>query len=370
MSIWLILLLIHSAKLISNLIFEPILDSLDNSISYTILNTPTSLSPRFMICCSFKQKAIDDTSFFTIYGENKKPWMSLSNWMHDQRITLWLRVNTRWIKIRDIPLPWMSFGIHLCVFADIHSGNILISANGEQSSAFTIPELSVEAPTNLQRKFFVGFSENDEWGPRQFRGQIANLNVFSVKGPSSIRNMSANPCILVGDILNSNSEWEIVGSVKKVEVEDWKVCNRNQSYKVGIPTRMNWVKAQNVCDKLGAGNITEARSERDIRHTVSLFKNMKSSCEYVWTPLVDEVAEGQYKSSVTGKLVTYLPWKEDRPDGADEENHAVIHLASEKYDDKDEKEHFCTACDLHKSTEFILLGACENTFFGKTFLII
>ena len=153
-----------------------------------------------------------------------------------------------------------------------------------------------------------------------------------------------------------------------MEEENWLICNKNESYTVAIPTKMNWNEARKVCGKLGGGNITEPKNKRDISHAISLFKNMKSLCDFVWTPLYDEDVEGQFKSIVTGQLASFLPWNANRPDGADEENHVAFHLTSQKYDDNDKMDKHCVTCDLYKSTEFVMQGVCKDTHFGRLLL--
>ena len=81
---------------------------------------------------------------------------------------------------------------------------------------------------------------------------------------------------------------------------------------------MSWDEAMRVCSKLGGGNMTETHNKEDILYTISLFENLKSSCNYIWLPLQDEEVEGQFKSAVTGRLVEHLPWDANQPDSAEE----------------------------------------------------
>ena len=89
---------------------------------------------------------------------------------------------------------------------------------------------------------------------------------------------------------------------------------------------MSWPDAVSVCMKLGGGVITEARSSENIEHIVSLFSEMNSTCDTVWTPIVDKEVEGVFKSIITGEIATYLPWSEGKPDGGETENIAVIEM--------------------------------------------
>ena len=94
---------------------------------------------------------------------------------------------------------------------------------------------------------------------------------------------------------------------------------------------------------------------------------MNSSCKYVWTPVVDKEIEGQFISSVTGQLVTYLPWKEGQPDGGDTCNH--VNMDTKLYHDTSSTFLNCFVCDLYKTTEFFLLGVCETSYFGHYIFI-
>ena len=111
--------------------------------------------------------------------------------------------------------------------------------------------------------------------------------------------------------------------------------------------------------------MTEAMNKRDLERIISLFETMNSSCKYVWTPVTDEETEGQFISSVTGQLVTYLPWKEGQPDGGDTCNHVNINMDTKLYHDTSSTFLNCFVCDLFKDTEFFLLGVCETSYFGE-----
>ena len=187
---WMIsLLLLYPGESVKNLIFR---SSLDGSIAHEILKTPTVFPKVFTICSSFKENK-NEVSFFTIYGESNEPWMTLSNWGDENKIKLWLVINTDWTNIRLLPLHWINAWNHVCIYADTQSGNVSISMNGEQSSSFIIAELQERKPKNLQGKLYIGLSEDDWNGKKQFDGQIANFNIFSADKSKDIRNMSGNP---------------------------------------------------------------------------------------------------------------------------------------------------------------------------------
>ena len=100
-----------------------------------------------------------------------------------------------------------------------------------------------------------------------------------------------------------------------VNEEQWKICNSNNTFTVAIRARMNWDEANILCDTLGGGNITEIKDERGNEQVMSLFNGMQDKWQKVWTPLLDEEEEGSFKSDVSGKPVSYLPWNIDQPNG-------------------------------------------------------
>ena len=97
---------------------------------------------------------------------------------------------------------------------------------------------------------------------------------------------------------------------------------------------------------------------------------MNSSCDFVWTPLVDEKIEGHFISSVTGQLATSLPWGADQPGGGMDENNVAINVADKSFNDFPKSERHCTACQISKITEFYLIGVCSDTFFGKELFLM
>ena len=154
------------------------------------------------------------------------------------------------------------------------------------------------------------------------------------------------------------------------EEEAWKICNNNQSYTVAITERISWSDAVSVCRKLGDGVITEARSDENVEHIVSLFSKVSTTCDIVWTPIVDKEVEGVFKSSITGEIATYLPWREGKPDGGDGENIVVIEVKNKQYNDRGDGRRYCTSCDISKSTEFSLIGVCKNSYFGELAMLL
>ena len=343
--------------------------STDENISHAVINHSTPLPQSFTMCASFKEKIIADNSFFTIYGETHEPWFTLSNWAMGERIMMWVRFNTVWIKVRALQAYETNFWINFCFHANILTGELTLSLNGESPIKLSNKELTVSAPKNLQGKLYLGFGEVDN-KKTQFSGQIANINIFKMKDSFNIVTMSANVCGMVGDVVNVETEWENVGNVTETEDDSWKICNNNKTYRVAIPTEMNWEDTEKVCKKLGKGNITEVRSDSDLQHTLTLFKNLSTNCGEVWTPISDEDVEGVFKSSITGKVARYMPWTQGGANGGEEQNHVVFHSESGAYNDVNKNELHCGVCDLHKTTEFTLIGVCKDSYFGKSKLFL
>ena len=342
--------------------------SLDGTISHKVLKTPTPLPQNFIFCGSFKEKMIDNNNFFTIYGHSDNPWLSLSTWIYGNRIDIWMKINKVWLKIRDIPPYWMNFYIHVCIFADIISGQLSLSFNGEPAESVTVPEIKLEKPKDLSGKLYIGLSENHHlYGKTQFQGQVANINIFSGNDSRTIRKMSANLCDQVGDIVNFESEWVYRGLVNETLAEKWKICNKNETYTLGVPKNINYEEAKKVCKKLGASNMTEAKNKKDLENVLSLFMDSKASCDFVWTPFTDEEHEGEFRSDVTGELATFLPWHEESPNGGNDENHVTIHIPSGAYYDYYKGLDGCPVCDLPKGTVFSFLGVCKKTYFGNRY---
>ena len=366
MNFFILLFFLRATHAIKIFTFES-WDGSGGNLSYAALENPTSLPPVFTLCSSFKESFIAGKSFFTLYGQDNKPWVTLSNWVTGNKITIWLRVTTIWTKIGVIETYWINFWIHVCIHINTKSGDISLSLNGEQPFVSNIPELGEQRPNNLQNKLFLGISDNGEDGQEQFKGKVANIKIFSdnEKAYEDIQLISSNLCAQEGDVLNYHTKWEIFGHVEETEEESWKICNRNKTYRVAIPAKMNWNEAIKVCRKLGAGNLTETKTVEDVNYTISLFKKMKSSCTDIWTPLTDVDKEGEYRNTITRQVSLFLPWEVNQPDGADEANYIALRLLSSGYHDTYHNHPHCASCDLHKHTQFALLGVCQDSYFGK-----
>ena len=357
--LFLLILLVHQGYSIKTLSFE---STSDENIAYQVPQTSTPLPPIFTFCASFKEPTIGESSFFTMFGESDDPWLTVVNWVVEDQIQMWMRISKMdWIKVWDLPPYWLNFWIYICIKVDSLADTLFVSLNGESPVSFVMNGINENRPTNLKGKMYIGLSKIYE--RRQFQGEVSNINIFSDSKNFDL--LSAGPCEHIGDILQPDSEWERVAVVKEVEEEDWKVCNKNKAYHLVIPEKLKWVEAVDACMKLGGGHITEPGSEEDIKRTIELFEMMNLTCEHIWTPISDEEVEGEFRSSITGDLVTYLPWLENMPDGGNVENNVAIQVSSGQYDDWHRSYAECVPCEVPKTTEFFFIGVCEDTYFGK-----
>ena len=126
MATWLIFLLfLQGSSAITIFSFD---NSSDTNRAYGTIEKSTPLPPIFTLCTSFKKSMVEDTSFFTLFGESGAPWMTLSTWNYPEKnIETWIRINKKWYEIREIPVHWLNFWIHVCFHANTISGNIFYS---------------------------------------------------------------------------------------------------------------------------------------------------------------------------------------------------------------------------------------------------
>ena len=362
MALWLNLLLLQPVLCIEIISFET---STKENISYWMIDKSIPFPAVFTICSLVKEDLIDGDSFFTIYGSSGNHWMTLKSYAYSQ-VELWLRINTAWEKIIALPPHLMNSWIHICIQADTITGNFSVLVNKEPPLFFNKVELTLQKPKNLNGKLFVGKSQDNIRGIRQYQGNVANFNIFS--GSKNVMDMFESPCEHEGDIVNKYTPWRVVGGVVEKTEDSWMICNNYETYKVVIPTEITWNTARDICDKLGGGSIAELHTDRDSTHIVTLLENMNSGCKYLWTPLSDEEDEGEFRSSNAKQPATYLPWLQGQPDGVDTENHVVVEVKSKLLHDFNKNEEHCAPCDLKKSLVLTLIGVCMNTYFGNYFL--
>ena len=170
--------------------------------------------------------------------------------------------------------------------------------------------------------------------------------------------------------MTKGTEWKRIGNVREIKQDNWKICYNYEIYRVVIPTKINWDSSRELCHKLGEGSITEPQNERDIADVVSLLENMNSTCKTVWTSISDEEVEGEFRSSETGKLITFLPWNDDQPNGRRTQNHVGLDVKPKLFRDVHRSKQYCSACDLNKTLVVTLIGGCEDTPFGKKGLFL
>ena len=359
MAYWFLLLFLQTGLSIKVLTFEK---SLDGKIVHQIIHKPTPLPEIFTLCSTFKENLVYEyNSFFIIYGASGESWMTMSTF-DDGHIALWIKINKRWIEITVIPDHLMNTWTHVCIKVDTLSGNLSVLINEDQPIMLIVPELTQHTPKDLKEKLYIGQTENTQES-LQYLGEVANFNIFS--GSKKVKNLMENACDHVGDIVNKDTQWKRFGDVKESNEESWKICNNNDIYRVAIPIKNNWDTSRDFCDKLGHGHITEPQNEKDIEDVTSLLQKMNSSCSFVWTSISDEDQEGEFRSSITGEIITFQPWFEGQPNGKEGQNHVAFEIKSKRlYDDHQIRQH-CSACDLQKSLTVTLLGGCEDTSFGK-----
>ena len=325
-------------------------------ISHAVIKQSTPVPASFILCYSLKENIIDNNSAFTIYGETGEAWLSLSNWVMWERVIMWARVNRVWIKIREIQTYEINYWLHVCLLVNTETGDLSLSLNGEPPIRFKNTELTIQAPKNLAEKIYLGFGELG-YTNKQFNGQVANLNIFTMRDEEDIVKMSANLCSQVGDAVSYDTEWKFVGDVNEKEDDSWKICDRDLTYLVGIPNKMSWEDAEKVCDKLGKSKITDKLEP--------LVKNLTNNCEQIWSPISDEEVEGEFRNTISGQLVTDVPWAQGGPNGNEEQNNVAVELVSGAYNDVHSSEYHCVVCELNKTTQFTLTGVCKDSYFGK-----
>ena len=168
------------------------------------------------------------------------------------------------------------------------------------------------------------------------------------------------------ELINPDTSWRITENINVENIEPWKICDKNMTYKIAIPAPLEWKDAMQLCNNLGSGNMTELMNLEDLEHTLDLFRNINSPCKNIWTPLTDEENEGKYKSSITGRLHQFLPWEVSEPNGFKDENHVLLKVFTKGYfDNVKTKKATCAACDLLKTTIFTLRGVCKDSYFGN-----
>ena len=336
--------------------------SSEEGLAYAVPES-SELPSSFILCTSHRETRMMGDSFLTFYGDDGKPWITLSIWPSKGKIFLWTRVGTTWKRIMVIKRHWWNFWIHICINADTVAGKIIVSVNGVLPVTIVTKELIENVPSQTKSKLFLGLSEWNSEGKTQFIGDITNIRLFKADISKDLAKITQNLCELQdGLIINI----ETFGNVDIEEEEDWKVCNQNETYKVAVAASMSWKDSMFICSNLGHGNMTELTNEEEVKYIASLFNIEKDSCENVWTPITDVDEEGKYRNAVTGELSSFLPWETSEPNGEIDENFVILRLSSLKYFDNIPTiiKPVCTICEVDVHTTFYLRGLCQESYFG------
>ena len=346
--------------------FEPYTNG---TLSYATLQGPpnSKLPDSFVLCTSHLETSIDGSSFITVVGDDGQPWLSLSIWSDRGYPVLWLKKWKIWFEIMNIEEFWLNFWIHICMKVNNESGDIVIYVNGESPISTNVVDLRIQKPDIITGKLLLGLSDQGRPGdPKQFVGSVTNVKLFEDNGTTNIQKITKDLCVQHGEIVTANSTWFKQGPVKESTADIWEVCYEQLTYRVAIPVPTDFIEGLEICTKLGSGNMVELKNVEDMEHTLALFENQNSSCEYIWTPLTDEEVEGQFKNIETGTLASYLPWQSWSPSGLEKQNNVILDLASKLYEDQPGIVHnTCNACDLSVSTTFSLNGVCKDTYMSK-----
>ena len=326
----------------------------------------------FILCMSHQKAAADGTSYLTIYGEDDGPWFSSSIYISSGSAFIWTRFRRTWKRLREIPRFWLNFWVHICFKANTSTGNFSISINGDPPIHTIANELTEEVPKQLKDKIMIGLNDRGDDDKRQFIGSVTNIILLEDDGSTDISKKSGNLCFQQFSLITSTSTWELHGNMVEEEEEGWKVCNKNETYRVAIGAPMGWNQGLDLCKNLGSSIMTELKNPVDMNFTLGLFEKIDTTCKYIWTPLTDEEEEGRYVNTITGKPSTFLPWKPSEPNGFKDENIVLLsRRGSPGYTDNVvTKKPSCTVCDINRKTTFNLLGGCKETYFGKPYCYI
>ena len=114
---------------------------------------------------------------------------------------------------------------------------------------------------------------------------------------------------------------------------------------------------------------TEIKSKIDLIYTLELFKEQRyadDACEFIWTPISDEKAEGNFLNTRTNLKATFLPWLISEPNGGNKEDFVLLKRSDKQYiDNVATKSPSCAVCDISFKTQLYLRGVCKHTYLGK-----
>ena len=198
---------------------------------------------------------------------------------------MWIRIRSTWARVGDAKRFWLNFWIHVCMLVDTESMELKVSINGEEAISIKAEELRIQSPEEPKKALVLGKSDQ-EGGPRQFVGSVANVKFF-MDIESFLKHMMNHLCT-EDEKQWSDSLWLMYGQVQETEEDIQNICKENETYRVAIPTNISWNGAIQMCNTFGSGNLTEIKDPKDMEYTVNIFKNLNDHCENVWTALTDE----------------------------------------------------------------------------------
>ena len=361
--------------------FEEVVLTDGANLSYAQLSSAAnfSLPDTFILCSSHIQAKIHDKTFYVLYDVDNAPWFSVSIWEYNGEITLWADVRYGiWFKIGIIEKPWTNFWIHICVEIDLISGRLSSSING--GPAFTLDAIELEKYNSGELRLTIGLSDHSWDAKEQFPDSVTNINIFHSSMERDIEEMSSNPCVFAsaGDYMAwQDMKWDKTGdNVREVELAEDVICDETTTYMVPLPMKLSWTETKQTCSNLGHAEITESKTEEELKTFVEWFNRKHGPCKDIWTPFNDEDEEGIFVSTNTGMPASYLSWMWGQPNGGNHQNIVAIRQKIEGenssmmgYHDDKESTEFCGSCTLDKRTVFTLWGRCEHTYLGKIFFL-
>ena len=260
-----ILLSLFLCPISSSIKIFDFVSSVDSSLNYVSLDSSVSLPSKFTFCGSFKQKSVRETGFFTIYGEDRRPWISISLWRKKTEISIWLSIWDKWIKIGAVRIFTLNFWNHLCLMGDTNSGHIAIAYN-ELFFEIKNQNFNKHPPTQLKGKLVIGTVEDPTAkGPRQFEGMVANVKLLNnIQNTGQLKIKIKNLC---EEEIKSFATlfWTKSGNVKEYEEDAWKICNGNQTYTIAVDARLEFQESLKKCLHLWSGNMLYVRPEKCTR---------------------------------------------------------------------------------------------------------
>ena len=326
------------------------------------------LPESFIFCYAYLEDRTEEISPFTIYGKDGKPWLTLSIWQSNEKIFLWSRLRTTWVRMMNVERFQLNYWLKICILVDSSKGNITVSFNGKSASK-NVEELSEQMPEYANENIKIGLSDSDEKGPVQFYGAVSNIKLFDSAIKKNINDLTLNLCEHDTSSLIFDKKWNIRGNVTLEDEENWKICNKTETVRIAIGDPLNWFESMDICERLGHGELTEIKSTMDLIYTLELFQEQKdanAACDFIWTPISDEKAEGDYLNARTNVKAVFLPWRYSEPNGGNKENFVLLKRSNKQYiDNVATKSPSCAVCDISFKTQLYLRGVCKHTYLGK-----